>query len=115
MTSKILILADQKARRLSHQKSLEKMRPDSEFILAKSFQQALDVLEKEKISLIVLDPDIDDSPNKRMRGEAILELKQKSHNSPIVAIGTEREHALKSMMDGADGFIPMGWLIAKES
>jgi DNA-binding NarL/FixJ family response regulator len=109
MTFKILILADQKARRLSHKESLLKLRPESEFILVKSFQQALDILIKEKISLIVLDSQVDDSPNRRTRQEAIAELKQKSNNLPIVLVGSEMNHALNSLKDGVDGFIPIGW------
>lgn len=67
MTPKILILADQKARRLSHKESISKFRHDSEFILVKSFKQASDILNIENISLIVLDAKIDDTPNHRTR------------------------------------------------
>jgi DNA-binding NtrC family response regulator len=110
MTSHILILADQKARRLSHKQSLQSIRPNSEFILVKSFSQALDVLTKQLISLIVLDSQVDDSPNHRTRSEAIQELKQKSNNTSIVLVGTKINHAINSLKDGADGFLPVHWL-----
>lgn len=111
MASNILILADQKARRLSYKESLEKIRPNSEFILVKSFEQALDAIEKEKIALIVLDQIVCDAGKHRTRQEAIQELKVKSNNLPIVMVGSEMNHAIDSLKDGADGFIPMHWLI----
>ena len=52
----------------------------------------------------------DDAPNRRARSEAIKELKEKSKNSPVVIIGTERNQAVKSMKDGTDEFIPVYWL-----
>lgn len=111
MTPKILILADQRARRISHMKSIENIRPNSEFILVKSFQQALEAVENNYISLIVLDPEIDDSPNHRTRSEAIAELKHKSNNIPIIAMGLEAGQLLSSLKDGVDGFIPSSWLV----
>ena len=112
MTSKILIAADQKSRRVSHQESLEKIRFNSEFILVKSFEQVLETIRKEKenISLIVLDSEVYDAPNRRTRQEAIRELKDKSKNIPVVMIGTEMKQAISSLKDGADGFIPIHWL-----
>lgn len=110
MTSHILILADQKSKRISYKESLSKILLESEFILVKSFSDALTALEKEKISLIVLDSQVDDSPNRRTRAEAIKELKEKSRNCPIVSVGTEINHALTALKDRADGFIPMHWL-----
>jgi DNA-binding NtrC family response regulator len=110
MTSKILILADQKALRLSHKQSLEKLRPNSDFILVKSFQQALDALNKNMFSLIVLDQEVCDAPFHRPRVEAIKQLKEKSNNLPIVSVGTEMNHALAALRDGADGFLPIHWL-----
>lgn len=110
MTLHILILSDSKARRLSHKQSLQFLRPNSEFILVKSFSQALENLEKSPISLIVLDSKVDDFPNHRPRSEAIAELKQKSNNTPIVLVGTEMNHAINSLKDGVDGFLPFHWL-----
>ena len=107
--NKILILADQKAKRVSYKQSLEKIRPNSEFILVKSFSQALEILTKQTISLIVLDSQVDDYPNRRTRQEAIAELKQKSNNTPIVLVGSEMNHAINSLKEGVDGFIPVGW------
>jgi DNA-binding NarL/FixJ family response regulator len=107
---KILILADQKARRLSHKESLARIKPESEFILVKSFSQALDAMQKVKFSLIVLDNQVCDAGRHRTRQEAIRELKEISGNLPIISIGTEREHAITAIREGADGFIPMQWL-----
>lgn len=109
MTSKIIIAADQKAKRISYKESLSRIRPESELILVKSFQEILDYITNSKISMILLDSKVDDSPNHRTRQDAIKELKEKSNNTPIVLVGTERSQALKSLKDGADGFIPMGW------
>lgn len=110
MTSKILIAAHEKARRLSHKESLEKIRPNSEFTLVKSFQQILEAIEKDKFSLIVLDSNVDDIGKNRKREEAIMELKAKSKNIPITMIGYEINDAIESLKDGVDGFIPVHWL-----
>ena len=112
MSSKIIIAADQKAKRLSYQESLEKLRPTSEFTLVKSYKEIIDSIEKENISLIVLDQEVCDAGRHRNRREAINELKDISKNIPIIVIGTERGHAIESIIDGADGFIPMHWLSA---
>ena len=75
MFSKILILADQKSKRFLHKELLSGIKLDSEFILVKSFEQALEVIRKEDLSLIVLDNEVDDPGKHRKRKEAILELK----------------------------------------
>ena len=110
MPKKILILADQKAKRISHKRSLEKVRQNSEFTLVKSFEQAVDAIEKENFSLIVLDTEICDAGKHRTRSKAIQELKEKSRNCPIVSVGTEINHVITALKDGADGFIPIRWL-----
>lgn len=110
MVTRILILSDSKAHRISHKQSLESLRPNSEFLLVKSFAQALDILEKSPISLIVLDSQVCDAGRHRPRSDAIAELKQKSNNTPIVLVGTEMNQAINSLKDGVDGFLPLHWL-----
>lgn len=112
MKSKILIASDSKARRISHKESFVKLRPESDFILVKSFQQALEQINKEKYSLIVLDQNVEDL-KRRKRSESIKELKDKSGNAPVVVIGSEINQALASIMDGADGFIPLNWFFSE--
>ena len=110
MINKIIIAADQKSRRLSHKQSLEEFNPDTEFILVKSFEEIMNNLDKVHISKIFLDQHVCDSGKHRTRKEAIAELKEKVGNIPIIIIGNERDHALKSFKDGADGFLPISWL-----